>query len=707
MSRRIVPTVCHECYAYCGVLVHVNEDTGRVEEITGNPEHPLSRGFICPKGAHFGEVLDHPDRLLYPLKRVGERGEGKWKRISWGEALDYVSDAIIRVRQKYDRRAFVFFPHHIFRLPLWIMFMRYLGNNNGLSCLDRCDGGAFLSDYAVFGGYLTCSLDWDYENSGCIAFWGANPARSFPVYWQHLLRAKRKGAKFLVVDPNRTEAAEAADLWLRIRPGSDPALALGMLNVIIEEGLFNEEFVRNWCIGFDRVREHVQAFHPETAARITGLDAREVREAAYLFASNGPACFAPMRNGIAHKMNVTQTSLAHSIMLAITGNVDIPGGELFVKSFEGVLYESDLILDRRFRLSPEIEAETWGYKEFPLYFEGCQGAAHSTVVWQAMREGKIGGMFVLGSDPVMTHADSKETIEAIKNLDFLMVAEYFMTPTAEFADIVLPAATWCEKDDIRTRSTDCIAAVQAAVEAPGECRDDNEVAVELAKRLKQRGYPNLMDFPWNSVEDFNAFRMQNCNVSFSEFKQKGLLLFPKRYRSFEKNGFKTPSGKIELCPSRFTKYGYDPLPRHLEPSQSPLSSPDLAKEYPLTLITGSRELEYYHSSHRQLTSVRRVHPHPTLKVHPSTAEEFGVIDGELYWIKTPRGRVKMAAKVTDGVYPGVVLAQHGWWFPEDKSSTAHAFNESNVNLITFKGKDVDPILGSQTFKSLLCTLEKA
>lgn len=704
---RVVPTVCHECYAYCGVLAHVDEETGKITEITGNPGHPLSKGFVCPKGAHFGEIVYHPDRLLHPLKRAGERGEGKWDRISWDEALEYVSEAIVRIRQESGPQAFVFFPHHIFRLPLWMLFMRFLGNNNALSCLDRCDGGAFLSDYAVFGGYLTCSLDWDYENSGCIALWGCNPARSFPVYWQHILQGKRKGAKLLVIDPVRTEAAEAADLWLQVRPGSDPALALGMLNVIVNEKLYDAQFVEKWCTGFDRLEEHLQAYPPELAASTAGISVEQVRAAARMFACEGPSCFAPMRNGVVHKRSATQTFLAHSIMLAITGNVDVPGGDLFMKSFEGVQYEGNLILDPEFLLPPEIDAETWGTREFPLYREGCQSAAHSTVIWQAMEAGKIKGMFVAGSDPVMTHADTRENVKAISNLDLLMVADYFMSPTAEFADIVLPAATWCERDDVRTRSSDAISAVQAAIKPLGESRDDNRIAIELANLLKKKGYPSVLEFPWESVEEFNAFRFRNCGISFEEFKKRGVLVFPKRYRSYEKGGFRTPSGKVELCPSRFEAHGYSPLPVHMEPFHSPVSTPDVAKDYPLILITGSREVDYYHSSHRQLASTRKVHPWPKFRLHPGTAEEHGIASEDWCWIKTPWGRCKMRAEITDRVLPGVVLAQHGWWFPEDKSTTTHALNESNVNLVTYKGKAVDPVMGAQTFKSLLCSIQKA
>ena len=704
-ETRVTASVCHECYAYCGVLIHVDEESKKISKITANPDHP--QGYVCPKGAKFHEIVYHPDRLLYPLKRIGERGEGKWEKITWDEALEYVAESILRIREKNGRRAFAFFPHHIFRYPLWALFMRFLGNNNYISCLDRCDGGAFLSDYAVFGGYLTCSLDWDYDKSGCIVLWGCNPARSFPVYWHLISKAKEKGTKLLVIDPVRTEAAERADLWLRIRPGSDPALALAMIHVIIQEDLYDAEFVKKWCIGFDKLREHVKTYTPESVESVTGVSADQIRAAARMFSTNGPTCFAPMRNGVCHKMSATQSYLAHSILLAITGNVDIPGAELFMKRFEGVLYEADLIYDPKFRLPLEIEQEAWGCKEFPLYFEGCHLSAHSTVIWQAIRDEKIKGMFVVGSDPLMTHANTRESIEAIKKLDILMVSDYFMSPTAEFADIVLPAATWCEKDDIRTRSSDCISAIQKAVDPTGECWNDNAIAIELSKRLKAKGYPYVLDLPWNSVEEFNQFRFRDCSVSFDEVKKMGMILFPKRYRSYEKNGFNTPSGKIELSPSRFEKFGYSPLPVHIEPSESPYSRPDLAKEYPLTLITGSRELEYYHSSHRQMSSMRKVYPDPIFRIHPKTAEAYELSNGNWCWIKTPRGRVKMRTEITDRVLPGTVMAQHGWWFPEDKTVSVHALNDSNINLLTFKGESVDPVMGAQTFKTLLCTVEKA
>jgi anaerobic selenocysteine-containing dehydrogenase len=701
--EQVLPTVCQECWNECGVLVHVEDD--KIKEIVGNPAHPVTKGYICNKGSRFTEAVYHKDRLLHPLKRVGARGEGKWRRISWDEALSYAADAILKIRRTHGPQAFAMFDHHVFRDPIWTLFERFVGNNNVIGCLDRCDGPAYITDYAVFGAAATCILEWDYENSGCIIVWGANPPHSFPPYWKDVRQAK--GAKILVVDPVHTKSARKADLWLQPRPGSDPALALAMLNVIINEDLYDKKFVEQWCTGFDRLRPHVQQYAPEDVEELTWVPAQQIREAARMIGTAKSACFTPLRTGaVAHKKNATQTALAHSIMLAITGNIDVPGGNLFVKPYEGFTYAADFHYNKKYRLAPEVEEQTLGRAEYPLYPEACHLAANSSVVWEAMLEGKVKGAFVVANDPVMTHADTQGVLDALHNLDFLLVSEYVMSPTAEHADLVLPAATWCERDDFRAKITDCIAIQQAVAPPPADCWDDKKMVIELVKRLKAIDYPEAKEFPWESVEEFNAYRLRNAGVTFDELRKTGFLAFSKKYRSYEKNGFKTPSGKVELCPSRFEKYGHSPLPEHFEPSESEIATPQLASEYPLILLTGCRELEFFHSSQRQLPWVRKIHPQPRVYLHPSTAGGQGIVDGDRCWIVTPRGKVKMVAALTDRVHPKVVSAQHGWWFPEHKT-TNHGVNESNINLVTDrKTEHADPVIGGQTFKGLLCTIEK-
>lgn len=706
MAKRIAKTSCLECWVLCGAEVTVDEATKKIVAVKGNLDHPMNKGYLCPKGGSIMERIYSPNRILHPLKRTGERGEGKWKQISWGKAIDEISNAILDIRAKYGSQAFAMFPDYIGENPLWALFLRYLGCNNYICCLDRCDGGAFIADYAVFGNYLACSLTFDFENSNCIVLWGSNPADSFPPYWRKITSAKDTGAKILVVDPVFTEGAEIADLWLQLRPGTDAALALSMLNVMIEEKLYNADFVSRWCTGFETIVKHVNRYPPEWAEGIAEVPASKIREAARMFAKNGPTSIGPHRNGLCHKTNFIHAYLAHSIMMAITGNVDIPGGGIFYNDgLEGIITDIQLISDAKYRLPPEIEAETWGHKEFPLLKEACLLQGQSTRMWEAMRDGKLKALMVVRSEPLMTHADIRQSIEYIRNLDLLVVPNFHMSPTAEFADYVLPAATWCERDDVRTWMLS-VNAVQKVIEPLGEAWDDNKLAIELVKALKAKGYPHICDFPWESIEEFNEERIRGYGINFDELKKMGFIAYPKEYRRYEKGGFRTPSGKIELVPSRFVNYGYHPLPEYVEPEESPISTPELAKEFPLILITGSRTKYYFASSHREMAACRKGEPQPLVRFHPDTAQKYGIKNGEWCWIKTPRGRVKMVAEVTEKVKSGVVVARHGWWFPEDKTTTQHALNESNINLITYKGV-MDNIIGTQHFKCLLCTLEKA
>jgi anaerobic selenocysteine-containing dehydrogenase len=310
---------------------------------------------------------------------------------------------------------------------------------------------------------------------------------------------------------------------------------------------------------------------------------------------------------------------------------------------------------------------------------------------------------------MVTVPNTKLVYEAIKKLDLYVVMDFFMTPSGQLADYVLPATTYLERPWLWTYSgiVGSERAMPKSVPEEYDRRDDYDFWRGLGLQMGQKEE----DWPWDSLEHVYDYRLSPLGMTFKEFMDGGgVLSSPKKYRGFEKTGFATPSGKIELFSSVLSELGYDPLPEHVEPPESPISRPDLLREYPFILITGGRHLPYYHSEHRQVRSARKMHPDPLMQIHPKVAEEYGISNGDWVWIESPRGRVKQRCEIFEGIDPRVVHAQHGWWFPEMEGSapTLHGVFLSNINLLTDDNPDVcNPIHGGWPLRGLLCKIYRA
>ena len=512
----------------------------------------------------------------------------------------------------------------------------------------------------------------------------------------------------IVVDPRRTPLAAEADIWLQIRPGTDVFMLLGMLHTIIAEELYDKAFVDQYCHGFDQLREHVKAYPPEKAAEITWLSATRIKDAARMYARTSPAT-VHHRVAVEHNLNSTQTDRALVIMAAITGNLGIKGGNLLPTHVHGFIPTGGVM--GSCNLPPEITKGRLGAEEYPLISgpEALFLFVHAALAAKAMLKGEpypLKALYLAGGNPVVNMQNTRRTWEAFKNLDLLVVADFFMTPTAELADYVLPATTWLERDECCDEQyMNCIAARQKAVQPLYETRDDIQMVIDLVKRIP---WANRKYLPWDSVEDFYNFRVEGMGMSFEEFKEKGYVTVELEYRQFEKEGFKTPTGKVELFSTIFEKHGYDPLPAYVEPPESPFSTPELLKDYPYILITGGRTIEYYHSSGRQIQPLRKRVPDPEMELHPDTAEKEGIAEGDWIWVETPQikgERVRMKVTLTRTIDPRVVHAQHGWWFPE-MPAPEHGCFESNIDVVLSDDPPREKICGSVPTRGTLCRVYK-
>jgi anaerobic selenocysteine-containing dehydrogenase len=697
----ILKSVCRSCHGGCGTLLHVRD--GVLVKVEGDPDSPLNHGRLCPIGTVTADLVNHPDRLQYPRRRVGPRGSGKWTRISWDEALDEIAERLLSIRQKFGPEAIALGTgtgrHHI----RWVSrFGHALGTPNWCEPgFAQCFHPRVNTCILTFGDFPVSDFTGGTPPA-CILFWGHNPLNSGPDGETrfNVREALDSNPKIIVVDPRETELARRAEVWLQLRPGTDDALALAFLNVIIGEHLYDAPFVERWTHGFDALREHVRTFTPEWAAPITWVAAERIRAAARLFASAKPAML-DWGCAIEHTPKCIQTIRAISMLPALTGNVDVPGGWVF--GMHGLGRFPSLIEN----LTPEANAKRLGADRFKLL--GGEGAdlpaAHIPTLLQAMREGTpypVKAFLVFGNNTLTTYANASQVYESLMKLDFIVCADLFMTPTAELADIVLPAASWPEIDQLAglpTVAANVVLANQRAVRI-GECKSDEEIFVELARRMK-------LPVGTESVEEVlnSQLARGGLNITFAELKEKGSITVPFKYRKYEDEGFRTPTGKIELYSTRFEEMGYAPLPFYEEPPESPVSRPDVSQDYPLVLTTGARIPYYFNSEHRQIEKLRKAHRHPTAEIHPETAARYGIAKGDWMWIETKRGRMRQRARLTTGIDPRVIAAEHGWWFPEEPAPEYGVW-KSNVNLLTDNQPPYDPAMGTYQLRALLCRVAR-
>jgi anaerobic selenocysteine-containing dehydrogenase len=702
----IHPSTCWECSTVCGSLVTVQQ--GRVTRIQPNAAHPHSRGAFCVKGILGAPgITDHERRLLHPLRRVGPRGSGQWQRVSWDEALDVMAHRLAETRERWGPLALVGAVSGAFfsRGLTVALLMRSMGSPNWMINQDLCGGCRAVSDRLTG---LGIERGDDIEATRCALIVGRNPAEADPAQWQALRRARARGARVIVVDPKRISAVDMADLWLRPRPGTDAALALAMIHVMIAEGRHDREFVARWCHGFDALRERAGRYPPAVAAGLTGIAADAIVRAARLYA-DGPSTFVSGHGIDAFSAGV-QTFRAWHCLVAISGNVDRPGGNRRLKKPPGFRTYLDLLRHPDFRLPEEIERQEIGADRFPLWAgpQGWQMACHNPSVLEAVLTGRpypVRAMYVSGVNIVVTYPDAARTAAALRSLDFLAVATSTMTPTAELADLVLPKTTTLEEEEVSLDpGGPCLSFTRAVVAPRGEARSDLDIAIGLVDRLTARGATTRDLFRWRTQREFNEFLLGSSGIALEDLQARGFAVFPYRLGDFEEQGFATPTGKVELASVALERLGLDPLPDYTPPRRERLPAAERAA-FPLVLLTGDREKAYHHSRFREQAWARRVSPDPELRVHPDTARAEGLAAGDWVWVEVAGGpgRCRLRVQVTDTTPPGVVSTGMGWWLPDAPAPERGAF-DVNINVAMSYAGPWDPCSGSADTRGLPCRL---
>lgn len=704
---QIVKTICqmgNHAYEVVGLDVYVED--GKIVKVKGMKNHPTNNGTLPPKAFAAPQLEYDPNRLMYPLKRVGERGEGKWERISWDEALDTIAAKLKEIKEKYGPEALGW---HRGQGPGWesnfdyvARFMVTYGSPNFSSHGQLCHIPRGIGHFFTYG-WLPIP---DWENTRCMVLWGYNPAEtSLPNHMRRIIKAKERGAKLIVIDPRFSKTASKADIWVQPRPGTDGALALGMINVIIKENLYDKEFVEQWTTGFEELAKMIEDYPPEKVAEITWVPAETIRGVARMYATRKPAAMHEV-NGLDQHTNVVQTARALAILRSITGNIDVPGS--MVNQAENFLYRKTINLSLRDMSHEGVMRElSRSVSTHPLYFMIFYCVTPELIT--AIETGKpypIRAMIVQGGDPLTSLANHNRTKEALKKLDFLAVHDIFMTHSAQIADIVLPAATFLERTLLVKYYFESAPKVDEAfyglqnkvVEPPGECKSDMDFLSELGRRM---GYEE--QFPWKSVEECIDHELSPIGITVEDLRRNPEGISKKftpqeLYRKYEKFCALLPTGKIELYSKIFEQMGYDPLPTYKEPMESPISRPDLAKDYPLICGASYKPGLYIHASYRTLPWLKERMPDPWVEIDPEKAKELGISEGDMVIVESPRGSIEVRAKLHEGIDPRVVELTHGW-------GQAYAHGALD-NLIT---PDVDtcPISGATGNRSFLCRVRKA
>jgi anaerobic selenocysteine-containing dehydrogenase len=689
---KIVKSACYSCNMCCEVLIFVDEATGNILKVEGDPESPISRGLLCTKGLASRDLVTNPGRLRHPLKRVGERGEGKWERISWEEALDRIAGNLLRYREQCGPEGVAFLQGTI---RGWSRVYSRLANafgavNHGAAGWAQCLWPRLVDNTVTFGATYTEVAD--FENTRCMLVWGTNPASTWPYFASQIMDARQRGAGLIVVDPYLSETAAKADIWLQLRPGTDTALALAMLHVIITEELQDSTFIEKWTVGFDRLKEHVGEYTPEWGEAITTVPAALIRKAARLYATATPsAIYRCVSLDMVH--DSLQACRAVSILATVTGNIGIPGGNVTVSQRGETTQNSHRFIGYDLLPTDKIPLRR-GFDEFPLLCDHLSPVptAHMPTLWETIatdRPYPVKAALIFGSNALISYSNTPRVEEAMRKLEFVAVCDLFMTPTAQMADIVLPASSWLERDNLISSFQVCptyTIAQQKAVEV-AEARSDVDIVCALAGKL------GLAEHFWNGSGELYDALIEPTGLTFKEFKEKKRIFAPLVYRQYEKNGFKTPSGKVELYSTLLEKNNCAPLPAYTAPFEIPADAPGSAAGYPCILTTGWRQPVYRHTENRENPLLREIAPRPGLLIHPDTADRLGISEGNPVLIQTGTGSATLFAVLTLGIHPDVVQATPGWR------------GKANINRVIPWDRFAEGI-GSVPMRGILCRIRK-
>jgi molybdopterin guanine dinucleotide-containing S/N-oxide reductase-like protein len=682
-KRSIVRAACpHDCPDTCAMLVTV--ENGIAIEVKGAPDHPTTQGTLCTKVARYLDRTYSDQRLQYPMKRIGKKGEGKFARISWDEALDTIAEKFKTIAHDNPQSIVPYSYAGTMGLVQGESMDRRFFHQLGASLLDRtiCATAGGEGYVATIGAKIGTDVE-QFENAKLIIIWGSNPIVSNLHLWSRVQEAKRRGAKLIAIDPYRSLTAEKCHEHLAIIPGSDAALALGMMHVLIAENLQDIDYIEKYTIGYELLIERVKEFTPAVVAQLTGISAEKIIQLARDYASIKPAVIR-LNYGMQRHAGGGMTVRTIACLPALTGAWrDAAGGILLSTSGTygvntNALQRPDLIWNNPRTINMSAIGDALLHANDP----------------------PVRALYVYNSNPVAVAPDSSKVIAGFAREDlFTVVHDSFQTDTADYADILLPATTQLEQVDIHKSYGHLYALANNQAIAPlAEAKANSEVFRLLAARM---GFDNACFKESDDDIARNAFLPDHKNmqgISWESLKQQGWqrLSVAKNFAPFANGGFPTPSGKCEFYSETLKAQGLDPLPTYTPPRESLQSSPELAKKYPLAIISPPAR-NFLNSTFANLPIFVQEEKQPRLEIHPVDAAARVIDDGNMVRVFNDRGSFNVKARVTDKARQGVVIALSIWW--KKLSPDGRNANEVTSQALTDMG-------AAATFYDALVQVEK-
>lgn len=704
-----VRTACGNCHNNCGMIANVRD--GVIISLEGDPEHPHGKGSLCPKGQAFLDVVYAPDRVTKPLKRAGERGEGKWEEMEWDEALDYIAEKLTEIRDTYGPEYLCYSNgapvQNIVRNAYWEFYARY-GTPNQAAVPNLC----FVPRLVALNTTYGFRNEDDYNNADLIILWGANPfasmrPSSFMCYEKKgclssLIDAMERGVDLVAIDPVCSETANKATTWIPIRPGTDGAMALAMIHTVIKEDLYDHDFVEKWCQGFDELSSFIEQHSPEWAEGETGVPAQTIADLARTYATT-PRATIHDGNNFALQTNCVQATRAIAILESITGHIDVEGGNCCFPDVIGNPKAVEMGNSAGIKTTVAVDKPPLAATYNPML------AAGMPATLRAIETGEPyvpKAMMMYHTNGAITQAQPQRTIELLRNLDFIVVNDLFITQTAlQLADVFIPDCTFLERYDYRTYPSaegTVVTLRQQAIEPRDGIMNTYDFEYALAERM---GFAE--GYPWTNQEEFITYALTPSGLTFEDLKANPTQIVGKHeYRKYETGGlrpdgepgFNTPDGKVDLVDLAFKKNGYDPLPAYVPPAASASTKPEVAAAYPLIGI--NRRIVYYaHFKYRNNPYLRENRPDPVVLMNPVDAKDRSLADGE--WIKLTSlfGEAKFLLNVSERVMAGVLWVDGGWGDP-------WAYEDSNLNALV-DGTELDPVSQSPSLHSFFVEASKA
>lgn len=710
------------CHNGCGVKLFTDEN-GMLVKVEGDPDAPFNQGRLCPRCCALPGTVFSERRMLHPMKRAREdRGKDKWQQISWDEAYDIIIEKMTEIKDTYGAETFIFnqgtgrdIVSYLTRFMWSYGSPNYVGFQSGNSCyVPRIVGmtgtmGAFwLGDFSQQFPDRFDNPEWQVP--GVVFNWGVNNlvsnADGNMGWW--ILECMKRGSKLVVIDPKVTWLAARADLHLRIRPGSDGALAMGIVNYLIENDLYDHKFVEQWCYGFEELAERAKEYPLDKVAELCWITEDEIVQAAHYVVDYGTSTMQWGLPADANNQEATPAAQAINAIWQITGLVDVPGGMMIPVDIMPGGYAGGW---GRELLSPEQAAKKIGADVYPLMqFSPWCSPDKMIETLETGEPYKIrGAWFETNNVLACMGTDAERLLSALKDLEFIVYVDPYMTPTAmALADIFLPVCMFPERNGIAlTTGSQRAAAMIKVCEPQGESKSDQQILLELGRRI------NPDAWPWDTVEEMFSAQMEATGLGFDEVRVTSPV-YPKfTYRKYEKGllrpdgqpGFATATGRIELWSTMLNGVGLDPLPFFSEPVPSPFANPDYYEEYPLVVSTGIRRHGFFHAEHRENPYLRRLTPEPICEMNPKDAEKYGVAEGDWIWVENRIGRCQSRVHLNPTILEGTATTDHAWWFPEGDPEKLYSVRDVNTNNLTeFRpGKNGY----GMNLKALLCKVYKA